>query len=230
MKNDWDEKLAVALGDVPVPEGLADRILKALKDQEPFLQGEKVRQDEDPAGEPSKSQVRASSASPKQVLLGAGLLAALAASLVMAVWLGIYQGEELSESVVLDEAIRSFDPAIESSGSLLGDVPGPADFPFSESVLLVRGTRWHILNEDLFGGRSGVVYELPGPGRTRAVLYSVETGPIAGFDNAPALHPFTTAGCSASVWQEGGMLYVLVVQGDPSAYRAYLNLPRDPVA
>ena len=79
-------------------------------------------------------------------------------------------------------------------------------------------------------GHRGVVYDLPGPAGTNAVLYVVDAGALEGFGEAPALNPFTTAGCCASAWQEGGLLYVLVVQGDPATYRAYLNLPHGPVA
>ena len=82
----------------------------------------------------------------------------------------------------------------------------------------------------MFEGRRGVVYDLPGPAGTSAALYVIDAEAAEGFDEAPALRPFTTAGCCASSWQEGGLLYVLVVQGDPATYRAYLNLPRVPVA
>jgi len=94
--------------------------------------------------------------------------------------------------------------------------------------LQVRGTRWRPLQG--FLGRRGVVYDLPGPAGTSAALYVVDTEGVEGIDPTPALRPFTTAGCCASSWQEGRLLYVLVVQGDPATYRAYLNLPHGPVA
>ena len=133
------------------------------------------------------------------------------------------RARDLSEQFVLDEAIRSFDMGVDQPGPLLAEKPAPADYPFSHAVLQVRGTRWRPL--EAFLGRRGVVYDLPGPAGTTAALYVVDAEAVDGFGTAPALHPFTTAGCCASSWQEGGLLYVLVVQGDPATYRAYLNLP-----
>jgi hypothetical protein len=53
---------------------------------------------------------------------------------------------------------------------------------------------------------------------------------LEGFRTSPAPHPFTTAGCCASAWQENGLLYTLVVKGEPASYEAYLNLAVEPVA
>ena len=155
-------------------------------------------------------------------------LAATAAVLLIAVWLGMHRSEGISESFVLDEAIRSFDVGVDEPGPLLAEKPAPAGYPFSPAVLQLRGTRWRPL--EAFLGRRGVVYDLPGPAGTTASLYVVDAEGLDGFGTAPALYPYTTAGCCASSWQEGGMLYVLVVQGDPATYRAYLNVPHGPVA
>jgi hypothetical protein len=146
---------------------------------------------------------------------------------MLAVWLATPSEERFSEQFVLDEAIRWFDAAAQGPARLLSEKTAPAAYPASQMVLCPGGTRWRPL--DGFLGRGSVVYNLPGPAGVRAALYVVERE-ADGLATAPALRPFTTAGYCASAWQEGGLLYVLVVQGDTMTYEGYLNLPRSPVA
>jgi hypothetical protein len=223
MRDSVDERLAAALHDVPVPEGLAERLLARLAAAENELRTTKPR----PVVAPQTTPRIATTG--RGFLLSGGLLAT-AAVLFIAIWLGMHKSEGLSEQFVLDEAIRSFDLGVDQPGPLLSEKPAPADYPFSVAVLRVRGTRWRALEGVLFGGHRGVVYDLPGPAGASAALYVVDAEAVDGFGTEPALHPFTTAGCCASSWQEGGLLYVLVVQGDPATFRAYLNLPQGPVA
>jgi hypothetical protein len=159
-----------------------------------------------------------------------GGLLATAASVLVAVWLGVQPGGGLSEQFVLDEAIQSLSMETDPTSPLAAEKPAPADYPFSASVLPVRGTQWRPLEASAFGGSRGIAYDLPGPAGTKAVLYVIASKPIEGIGVGPASCPFTTAGCCASAWQENGLLYVLVVRGDLATYRAYLDLPHDPVA
>ncbi len=227
MKDCVDEKLAAALHEVPVPEGLADRLLQRLA-AEPAWQSTELTAENEQAAVPRSSLV-----APRRVgrwlLAGSGLLA-VAGGLLLAVWLGLARDDALSEAFVLDEAIRSFDTRADQSGQSVAKQPAPANYPFSAAVLPVRGVRWRLLASGGFLGHSGVVYDLPGPAGTRATLYVVDAGRSEGFSALPARHPFTTGGCCASAWQENGLLYVLIVQGDPATYRAFLNLPHGPVA
>lgn len=217
MRDAIDQKLAAALFDVPVPVGLAERVLERVEDAELDADHEKP------------GLRRSSPFVPTWLLMSGGLLAT-AASVLVAVWLGMGQGNCLSEQFALDEAIQSVDIEADPSAPLVADKPAPADFPFSASVVPVRGTRWRPLDGSSFAGSRGVVYDLPGPPGTRAALYVIAAEPIEGMGVGPASCPFTTAGCCASAWQENGLLYVLVVRGDLATYRAYLDLPHDPVA
>jgi hypothetical protein len=226
MMNDFaDERLAAALSDVPVPAGLQQRLLACLA---------AAQVDERATGNENEERAVLHSSflvphlSRRWLVAGGGLLTT-AALLLVAVWSAIPRTESLSQPVVLDEAIRSFDAGTNASGTLLTEKAAPADYPLSAAVLPVRGTRWRPL-EERFLGQKGVAYELPGSSGTGAVLYVLEAAAATGFDGAPALNPFTTAGCCATAWREGRLLYVLVVQGDPAKYRAYLNLPHDPMA
>jgi hypothetical protein len=203
MRDSVDACLTQALRDVPVPDGLAERLLAGLASRQPRV-------------------------SRRWLLAASGVLTA-AATVLFALWLRSPAELPLSEETVCNEAIRLFDAGFDQPGKLLSKTPAPSGFPYSQWVFHVSQANWRSVGNFL-GGR-GVVYELPGPGGTRAVLYVVARNGISGFDTMPTSSPASsTAGCFASAWQEDGLLYVLVVQGDQSTYRGYLNLPRSPVA
>ena len=227
MRDSIDEKLSAVFRNVPVPEGLAPRLLDRLGNEELGTKNEEFTVLRSSFLRPRFARFLIPRLSRRRLIVGGGLLAT-AAGLLVAVWLGTQKGEYLTEPFVLDEAIQLFDLGGEQPGQLLAEKPAPPDYPFSLAVLQVRGTRWRAFKG--FLGQHGVVYDLPGPAGTCAALYVVDAKEVEGFGGAPTLHPFTTAGCCASAWQEGELLYVLVVQGDPATYRAYLNLPQGPVA
>jgi len=208
MRDQLDANISAAMHEVPVPEGLAERLLIGLVNNQ------------------AEATVGAKTVSRRWALAYGGL-AATAAGLMVAVWLGSRPAEHVSEQCVLDEAIRSFNLGFDEPGHLLSEKPAPAEHPLSRVVLRIRGTRWRHLEG--FLGHRGLVYDLPGPAGARASLYVVAQD-VEGLGTAPSLRPFTTAGRCATAWSEGGLLYVLVVQGDPTIYRGYLNLPRSPVA
>ena len=202
MRDSIDACLTQAFRDVPVPEGLGERLLAGLA----------VKQ-------PRRSR--------RWVLAAGGILAA-AASLLVAVWLNMPKEERFREDVALEQAIELFDAGFQGPGNLLSKQPAPVEYPLSQWVLHVRGASWRHL--DSFMGYSGVVYELPGPAGTHAALYVVARDGIDDTALTPTLDPSETGGRCASAWHEGGLLYVLVVQGDRSTYNSFLSLPRSPMA
>jgi hypothetical protein len=221
-----DEKLAVAFHDVPLPVGLAQRLLDRLDAQQ--------ADERDFAPHFSfffrnRSGVGGTrSFSRRWLLLAGGGLLATAACLLIAVWLAPQAEESLNEQFVLDEAIRSFAGAHQQTAHLLAEQAPPRGYPVSAAVRHVRGTRWRSVDD--FVGSRAIVYDLPGRSGIHAALYVVDAAGLDGLAVAPSLHPFTTGGCCATAWQENGLLYVLVVQGDTAAYTGYLNLLREPVA
>lgn len=161
-------------------------------------------------------------------LLVAGGLLATAAGLLVAIGLGIHREDRISEQIALDQAIQSFNAGSQVPGQLLAEKTAPAEYPFSSMVAHTGKIQWRRVEG--FSGHRGVVYDLPGQGEVHAALYVVEVGQEGNeLGRSPALRPFTTAGCCALAWQEGGLLYILVVQGDRAAYESYLRLPRSPV-
>jgi hypothetical protein len=197
-----DARIAAAMQDLPVADDLAERLLARL------------------AAEKSAPEV-----SRRWLLAGSGLLA-VAAGLLVAVWLGFARGKPLSEQYVLDEAIRFFESSSPESQPWSYEL-SPEEYPFSAMLLPGRTVRWHPISD--FLGRGGVAYDLSMPEAGRATLYVLPCT-AKGVGAAPALQPFTTAGCSASVWQENGLLYVFVVQGDAATYQSHLRLPTGPIA
>jgi hypothetical protein len=225
MENYLDEKLATVFHDVPIPVGLAQRLLDRLATERERESAESAARQEDRKA--AVSSRLAAALSRRWLLTGGGLLA-VAAALLIAVWLGARHARGLSEESVADEAIQAFDSAIEHKGYLLAEHAPPTGYPISASVIQVRGMSWRAVETLL--GREGVVYEFPGRAGARAALYVLAAGDAEHLGTSPALNPFTTGGYCASAWQEGGLLYVLVVRGGPTAYSGYLNLPSEPMA
>jgi hypothetical protein len=227
-----DACLTKTFRDVAVPEGLAERLLAGVAvgraDIPVCREGRGVlgRQECLPHRHESRSR-----RSRRWLVLGGGLVTA-AATVLLAVWLGGPNAPCVSEESARDEAIRLFDTAVGQPGNLLVGGNGPTAYPYSSYVQSLGGTKWRNVNNFL-GQYSGVVYDLPGPAGARAALYVVACDDAGGLGQQPASAQsvITTAGsrCCASAWQEGGLLYVLVVEGGQSTYERYLNLPSSPV-
>jgi hypothetical protein len=198
-----DAHLTRAFRKVPVPDGLAERLLAGLT---PVV--------------PRRSR--------RWLLAGAAVLTT-AATLLIAVWLNQPRPEGLSGDTLCSAAIQAFDSMFAKTGQSLVARPAPSAFPLSQWVCQFRQTAWQTVDD--FMGSRALVYQLPGRDGVRAALYVTKLDTLAGLDSAPTVRPtFTTAGWCASAWAEDGCVYVLVVQGDESDYRDYLNLPRSPVA
>jgi hypothetical protein len=208
MKDSLDQCLAAAFQDVLVPDGLAARLLDRLA---------AARQENELYHRP---EVR-------RRLAIAAALAAVAAGLIVAACIGVRSGRQpISEQYALGEAIRMFQSDLPGVAHAIAETPAPERYRMSEAVHRFRGIKWRKL-EDFLGCR-GLVYEMPGPGGSHGALFVMEQQ-VDGLQAEPPIHPFTTGGCCAAIWQEGDMLYVLVVQGDAAAYASFLCLPRSPV-
>jgi hypothetical protein len=202
MRDAVDACLTKAFRDVAAPDGLAERLLAGLT-----VERRRCRS--------------------RRWLLAAGGLVAAAASIVLTVWLYRPRGPRASEEYAIYEAIQSFNDSVGQASQPSANQPALAGYPFSQQVLSLRGTMWRPLND--FLGRRGVVYDLAGPAGTSAALFVVAANGVEWGDTLPASqNPSTTAGCCASAWQENGLLYVLVVKGDPATYGCYLS--NSPVA
>lgn len=203
-----DARIKLAFQDVPVPQGVAERVLAQLGTDVPRPLAPSV-----PSPAPRRISRRA-------LLVAAGAMS-VAAVLLVAVVLHLRSPRPETPFSIVEGAVQFFDSDADQHGALLADSPAPADYPLSRDLRRLRGIRWRWVEG--FVGDVAVAYDLPGPGGIRATLY-VARRSVAGLSPFPPTVPsYSTAGKSAGAWQVGDTLYVLVVEGDTRAYRDYLN-------
>ena len=208
----FDARLKAAVWDVPVPEGLDQRLLERLA---------AARAEEAP--QPAITAPPASIS--RRRLLWAASAVATSAVVLIAV-LGLNRQPAETPSMVVASAVQFFGAELPGPLHQMSEPP-PSDYPFSRDVLPTAQVRWRPI--DGFLGVSGVAYDLSGPGDPRATLYVVFRT-AAGLGDVPPSDPMsTTAGRSAAAWQTDGLVYVLVVEGDSRDYQRYLVLARGPL-
>jgi len=237
-----DGRVAAAFADVPVPEGLEGRLLERLgvASDQGVSPGENTGQGRaqapgvltTPDSATSEAQPETTlrptpvaprrARQPRRWLLAGGGVAVAAALVVGAVMVFSHSGPDYTRQAVLDEAIRFF--SHETPEAARPDEP-PSDYPLSSAMARPRQIEieWRWVS-GLLESR-GVAYDFRDPRGARATLYVLDRQ-VAGLPAAPTLRPYTTGGCSVEAWQEGGLLYVLVVDsGDRRAYRQFLYRP-----
>ena len=234
-----DTKLAAAFHAVPVPDGLAQRIVGRLEVDRPDRAAQAavdgVQESAEAPTPLSATEVpapRPRRGSRRRFLAVAGALGTGAVLLVSAL---IYYGTRnpYDKAFVLLEAPDFFNKEpIQRGGSLLSNAPD--DHPISREVQGFSGTRWRRISK--FLGRKGVAYDLRGPGgASNATLYVVRLTVSGLNDTQPPGRPQRNTGkCCTAAWQEGKLLYVLVFRVPPGrrASDAYLDClaPKGPVA
>ncbi len=221
-----DGLLAAKFRDVPVPEGLQQRLLDRLA----AARAERLAEADFEKATKTLAEDRLEVSPPRQRRisrrvsrrwLAAGLALTSAAVVLVAVTLRVlFQGTEpYTRDQVLQIAQRFFTEESPQPGFLLADPnhPPPGDYPISTDVLQPRGVQWRPISGLL--DRDGAAYDMPGG---RATLYVVRLT-VADLPSQPPLKPGrTTGGYCTSAWQVGDLLYVLVVQGDGNSYRRRL--------
>jgi len=221
-----DQALADAFCDVPVPEGLQDRILARLAAagarQSPCV-GSLSREVEKGSVHETGSRRDWN----RRWLIGACTVAA-AAALVLGVLLDLQRSVEYSKPDMLNMAIEYFinDPR-EGGQPIGGPVQPPAEFPFSRALKAIfapgeacfREMRWRVVQG--FLNRAGVAYDLVGRRGVSATVYVARCS-VDGLTADVPLRPMLSTGqSSASAWQEGSLLYVLVVDGGIQDYERF---------
>jgi hypothetical protein len=234
-----DAALAGAFCDVPVPEGLEARILARLKAES--IEGQSPSAESIPqmmvAGRHREVSGGVDTRGPhaarrRWMLLAGGLTAAAAAVLVLAL-VPFHKRGEFTRSDVLDSAIAYHANDTHEGGRVLDKASPPSDYPFSATLLsLVSGRfseiRWRPVTD--FLNRSAVAFDLIGPEGRMATVYVAS----CSVDGLPAEVPprpmLSTGETSVSAWQEGNLVYVLVVDGGIQAYERLLVGSAGPVA
>jgi len=211
-----DAELSIAFQDVPVPEGLAQRIIDRLAAARAEQAAARVLYEtsEAPATPPAAQPTHGSR---RRLLAVAGLLSTTAALLV-ATLVYLHTRTTYDEPTVLRDAVDFFSREAAQPGHLLSDRDPPEDHPISRDVRRLPGTRWREISG--FLGCKGLAYDLPGHGDTvKATLYVVKLS-VKDLKHAapPPLPQRNTGGYCSAAWQNGRLLYVLVVRGGERDY------------
>jgi hypothetical protein len=219
-----DAKLARAYRDVPVPEGLARRIVARLE----------AARTEPAASEttevPNVVACDTQTAVDRPRVRGRiWIIAATAAVILVALSAFVLRPPrplEVTEGEAIQAALERF--AVDKDDREQ-DMASPrliSRYPFSGEVLRFANTARQISD---FLGQEGVAYDMAAPDGTRATLYVVG-GIRSAMPSVPPIPPTVfTARRSASAWQSQGLLYVLVVDGGPQKYRQFLDIARGPI-
>lgn len=196
-----DSAVGEAFRNVPVPDGLHQRILAQLTQAETI------------AAEGVKTEVRSRSLADRRLWL-----AALAASVALAaVFLAnlLPQPQALSSEELLVQAISFY-----ASDAARGQVEPPTSAPdaYSWSPQLPRHYYgWRRVNGFLGEDRTTIAYDM-NVGGVQATLYVTRYAPSL-FGPTPPASPRNTGGRSAAAWQAEDLLYVLVMDGDEDQYQ-----------
>lgn len=231
-----DAALAAAFRDVPVPQGLQERIMERLAKASVGVFPQAAEPAEPQLGLPRADSAAAEAAnlcglaraSRRRWLAGLGAAVAIAASFLLALWLNWGPGP-LGEDVDWSAAIARFGADLQSGDFGSGRSPdtAPARFPFSAAVVQYPGTTWRPVRD--FLGRSAIAYDLQDAWGLRATLYVVQAA--ADLPDVPDLYQplLATGQCALLAWREGNLVYVLVAQGASGEYRRFLNVSGGPV-
>ena len=216
-----DRAVTAATQHVPVPEGLAERILTVLRvpSAESF-------------GQPGAAATSADAievALPPHMVVGArrwrrwtAAIAGLAMAASLLIGLFLWTSRERVDLVDAQAQARAFYEADDHRATLSGEEL-PASLPVAAN--LVAGVR----GVTLFG-RTGQAYELVTrlrlKGTVKGTLYVAPLrslwGPtLTGLPTAPV--PLSTSGMTVAVWTSGRDVYVMVVQGDPQAFASFFS-------
>ncbi len=228
----FDAAASAAFRDVPVPDGLQERILARLAvedgprdvaNSEPV-----VARNGQGAGETPSGTLRTSR---RRWLLAASGLAAAAAGLLWGVF-GLFSPvESISRAELIAAAIERFVNEPAERGQVLA--ASPSRFPLSEAlVALTSGQiaviRWRPVN-DFFGAEVDAFDLIGSQGRVATVYagrFAVEGLPA----EVPPRPMLSTAETSASAWREHDVVYVLVVEGGDRAYERLVGVGAGPLA
>ncbi len=223
----WDAAISESMEQVPVPAGLAQRILARLQATDsatgcaspPLLTGAVTAaiQDE-PAG--GSVEVARPGLWQRRHWAGASLSAIAAAALVIAAGYWLQWGselpvEQLAQNWQSELTEDEWEPAKNA----------PASFPIPDAIR-VPPTRYQRIGQ--FTPTPVVAYELV-LGKTKAMLYAAKMK-RAGLRGTPPPGPqWDTAGEVIGYWQSGDIVYVLVVP-DVRSYRAFVRSSSAPLA
>jgi hypothetical protein len=229
----FDAAMADAFRDVAVPDGLQSRILARLD-------AESAARDV-PSSEPMEASIERdvsdTSVSPpprttrRRWYLAAGGLAAVAATVLVFAFGLLQPARTIVRSDLLVGAIECFlNESIE--GRPTAPAPSAGRYPFSATLERLVSGQVSVIRrppvEDFLGHRADA-FDLIGAGGKIGTVYAGSFA-VEGLPSEVPLHPMLSTGeTSASAWQEGEVVYVLLVIGGGRAYGRLLDAGTGPL-
>jgi hypothetical protein len=217
----FDRGVAAAMHDVPLPEGLRERLLAKLADDVASVTSPEVVSVDAPGIPPSVAPRR------RFLMATAGALALAACAMIAVAIRWNDGGEDWRPGPVAGIAAQSFDDyASRFEGAKTGEAPS---YPLSQHV--VHDRRPARIDVRDLAGCSGVAYRVQSRQRVPGVLFVLNPrSKLQGFPARPPGSPqANTGGHISACWREGNRLYILAYAGAAKDYRGFLS-PTGPVA
>jgi hypothetical protein len=236
-----DRRIAATMRDVPVPAGLVERLLARLPAPAAIDRAELPQQETSSvampaiataldnantiaaADDPHAASPTAPPVAPRRFSRRAWSAAAVAAcGLVAAAFAAFWRPHTPLSAANLVEECGDWSAQIWQQARwnpLPSAASGLTKYPLSPAIR-VRALAWTDVSSIV--GEDAVAYDISIGGH-RAALFVIPSGDSVA-DPVPPVQPqSSTGGQMIGCWQAGGMVYVLVVEGDA---RAYQNLVR----
>ncbi len=237
----FDARIVRVMHDLPVPAGLAERLIAAMPISAVPVSAGPVCVGPTAAVDIAVAAASASESSGCLVAPASGLSPAasglspaargwhplrwaLAASLLVAVCGIGYWAHLNGRAAIIDEGQLASQAAewhlqVMARDAWTGDLDLAQKFPPSKQVV----SPVRLTDATQLTGHAAAVYDLSRPGSPRATLFVMRTSAVNLAIGPPGDPLSETANLSVGCWQSKGLVYVLVVQGDANTYRQYLN-------
>ncbi|HUY31199.1 MAG TPA: hypothetical protein VMV69_00355 [Pirellulales bacterium] len=197
-----DRAVGRAMEQVPVPVGLAERLLSDMQ----LAEGRRR-------------------VGRRRWLVSGSVAAALAAGVA---WFWLSTAAPPMDYDTLIAEVRDFHDQVPppAEGASLAEASPQTGYLCPSAVATNARTRWRPVRHLL--GRAGLAYALTGARGKRATLYVIDlkswTRPMvaAGLPTSPPPGRFTF-GRTTGAWTDGTLLFVLVVEGDEGDYHSFLR-------
>ena len=219
-----DRAIRRVFQNVPVPDGLSDRLLAALEQQDlqdsPRLPEDRRGQ---PLGSPSADPTRGPRSRRRWLGIAVGLAAALSLSVLGVLFFsnsGV--GEPVANERLRQDISVWRNEMIRKGWRENGADPQLAQRPM-DGALHAAPRRWCVI--DTRYDRTTVVYDLAGPGDRFAYLFCMRIPEgDSVLPNIPPVKPYAPTGrVCIGTWRRGNVVYVLAVDGGPARYRQFLG-------
>lgn len=216
----WDVELEHGFHDVPVPTGLAERLLAA---HQPVAAANAPVAEIVPVTPAVADVALPARRFSRRAWFGA--LAGLAAAILVVAGLTNWAlaPQVLSVDTLLEGSHVVALELPEGEWSVDWKSPVLAEHPFDSSALVVRPVGWQRQSTAL--DSAAIVYDLAGPRRkaARLLVYRMP-GAQSSLASFPTRTPRdTTGGYALGAWQRGDLVFVLVVEGNAARYGSFIK-------